>query len=248
MRLKGKAPNTFGIGARIEVLGGPVPIQMQEMLCGGRYLSGDQALRVFAAGSLTNQLAIKVAWRNGTQSVVPNADDFDRQPLLPRKLSQLGPGVAWCDLDGDGYEDLIVGSGKGGKLAVYHNTGVGSFEPWFDPAWGQPANDDQTAIVGASLREGTVTLLVGSANYETAQSHNPAARQFTVQGKRVQAEAGVANDASSTGPMAVAEPVGTRKQPLLACFGSAEMRCRRIRRTPVSWRRQGWSAARCSVI
>jgi len=249
VRLKGKIPNPFGIGARIEVLGGPVPVQMQEMLCGGRYLSGDQALRVFAAGSLTNRLSIKVTWRNRTQSVVPNAEpnylyeieeagaklasrppkpavrpwfedvsqllthkhyeegfgDFDRQPLLPRKLSQLGPGVAWCDLDGDGYEDLIVGSGKGGKLAVYHNTGVGSFEPWSDPVWGQPASDDQTAVVGASLREGTVTLLVGSANYETAQSHNPAARQFAVQGKRAQPAAIVANDASSTGPMAVAE-------------------------------------------
>ena len=32
-------------------MGGPVPVQMQEMLCGGRYLSGDQALRVFATGS-----------------------------------------------------------------------------------------------------------------------------------------------------------------------------------------------------
>src|SRR5689334_16438625 len=44
-------------------------------------------------------------------------DDFARQPLLPRKLSQLGPGVAWWDLNEDGHEDLIIGSGKGGELA-----------------------------------------------------------------------------------------------------------------------------------
>src|SRR6185369_2666422 len=29
-------------------------------------------------------------------------NDFERQPLLPRKLSQLGPAVAWADVDGDG--------------------------------------------------------------------------------------------------------------------------------------------------
>ena len=28
-------------------------------------------------------------------------NDFERQPLLPRKLSQLGPGVSWFDVDGD---------------------------------------------------------------------------------------------------------------------------------------------------
>src|SRR5438445_1419456 len=48
-------------------------------------------------------------------------DDFDRQPLLPRKLSQLGPGMAWCDVDGDGWEDLLIGSGSGGTLALLRN-------------------------------------------------------------------------------------------------------------------------------
>ncbi|MBI4662734.1 MAG: VCBS repeat-containing protein, partial [Verrucomicrobia bacterium] len=39
VRLKGLPPNTQGIGAKIHVLGGPVP-QSQEVICGGRYLSG----------------------------------------------------------------------------------------------------------------------------------------------------------------------------------------------------------------
>src|SRR5256884_5934484 len=73
IRLKGKPPNTFGIGAKIEVFGGAAPFQSQEMICGGRYLSGDDNTRTFAAGTLTNQLAIRVTRRGGNQSVVSNA-------------------------------------------------------------------------------------------------------------------------------------------------------------------------------
>src|SRR5688572_3932141 len=47
VRLFGAGANTQGIGARIHVRSGSF-VQMQEMICGGRYLSGDDALRVFA--------------------------------------------------------------------------------------------------------------------------------------------------------------------------------------------------------
>ncbi|PYJ57075.1 MAG: hypothetical protein DME24_20250 [Verrucomicrobia bacterium] len=70
VRLKGQAPNTQGIGARIWLYGGAVPMQSQEMICGGRYLSGDDPMRVFAAGSLTNEMRIEVRWRNGKRSAV----------------------------------------------------------------------------------------------------------------------------------------------------------------------------------
>ena len=70
VRLKGLAPNTRGIGAKIWVYGGAVPMQSQEMICGGRYLSSDDPMRVFAAGSLTNEMRIEVRWRRGRRSVV----------------------------------------------------------------------------------------------------------------------------------------------------------------------------------
>src|SRR6185369_2685918 len=169
VRLKGLTPNTQGIGAKIWLYGGAVPMQSQEIICGGRYLSSDEPMRVFAAGSLKHDMRIEVRWRSGKRSVVDGVkasriyeideagalavkeeprpvvkpvfedvshlihhshhdeefNDFERQPLLPKKLSQLGPGVAWHDVDGDGWEDLIVGAGKGGKLAVFRNDGKG---------------------------------------------------------------------------------------------------------------------------
>lgn len=82
VRLKGKAPNTRGIGAKIKVTGGAVPTQTQEMISGGRYLSGDDAMRVFAAGS--NPMTIEVTWRNGKQSIVKEA--------LPNHLYEIDEG------------------------------------------------------------------------------------------------------------------------------------------------------------
>ncbi|MBI4326371.1 MAG: VCBS repeat-containing protein [Chloroflexi bacterium] len=69
--LKGRGLNTAGIGAQIKVKGGPAP-QQQEMICGGRYLSGDQAVRVFATGQ-SQQVEIEILWRSGKRSAVPAA-------------------------------------------------------------------------------------------------------------------------------------------------------------------------------
>lgn len=71
VKLHGNGTNRDGIGARIRVLGGPVE-QSQEMVCGGRYASGDQHLRVFAAGSPNARLAIEVTWRSGEKTMIEN--------------------------------------------------------------------------------------------------------------------------------------------------------------------------------
>ena len=75
VRLKGKAPNTArhrreDHRARRR----PCPMQSQEMQCGGRYLSSDQPLRVFAAGTLTNRLTFEVRWRSGLRSLITNLE------------------------------------------------------------------------------------------------------------------------------------------------------------------------------
>jgi len=51
-------------------------------------------------------------------------DDFLRQPLLPHQHSQLGPGQAWGDVDGDGKPDLYLGGPKGQPGRLLLNRGL----------------------------------------------------------------------------------------------------------------------------
>src|SRR5262249_28029508 len=105
-------------------------------------------------------------------------DDFARQPLLPRKLSQLGPGITWFDVDGNGHEDLIIGSGKGGRMAVFRSDGKGGFVALDSTALREAVNRDQTCAVGALSAQQSATLLVGSSNYEDAQSSGALLRVY----------------------------------------------------------------------
>jgi len=45
-------------------------MQSQQIISGGRYLSCDQAMRVFAAGSLTNLLRLEWIGQAGDESVL----------------------------------------------------------------------------------------------------------------------------------------------------------------------------------
>ena len=103
-----------------------------------------------------------------------NFDDFERQPLLPRKYSQLGPGVSWFDLDGDGWEDLLIGSGKGGALIAFHNTGKGGFEPFTQEFLTMAVPRDETTVLGLQLGGDEPSLIAGWANYEDGRAEGAA--------------------------------------------------------------------------
>ena len=71
VRVKGLAPNTQGIGAKIKLLNGALPMQSAEVISGGYYLSGADPMRVFAAGNSTN-MTLEITWRNGKVSTIQN--------------------------------------------------------------------------------------------------------------------------------------------------------------------------------
>lgn len=245
VRLRGTVPNTFGIGARIEVLGGPVA-QSQEMMCGGKYLSSDEPLRVFAAGSQSAALTIRVRWAGGKTSVVSNAvansiyeisedsaissptptsakvtplfadatdrlshnhfdvafDDFARQPLLPYKLSQLGPGVSWADVNNDGWDDLIVGTGRGGFTAVLTNQGGQRFRASLASPLDQTTDRDQTTLLPWHKSATEIVLLAGWSNYEIGATAN-CVRAYDLSAQRI--DDAFPAHGSAAGPLAMAD-------------------------------------------
>jgi len=122
---------------------------------------------------------------------------------LPKKLSQLGPGIAWGDLDGDGRDDLIVGSGKGGRLAVFHNDGQGGFQRLTGGALETMVARDQTTVLIWPQADRRAVLLAGSANYEDGLAIGSSVSQYDLALRTV-------NDLlpaqeSSTGPLALAD-------------------------------------------
>jgi hypothetical protein len=133
-------------------------------------------------------------------------DDFAIQPTLSKRLSQSGPGVAWFDVDGDGWDDLLVGSGRGGSLAVFRNDARGGFVPMTGAPFAESVSQDQTTVLGLRTAGGEGMILIGSSNYENGQTNDPAVRAFRVTSK--QAEAAVPGQVSSSGPMAMADVDG----------------------------------------
>jgi enediyne biosynthesis protein E4 len=91
----------------------------------------------------------------------PEFDDFARQPLLPRKLSQIGPGVAWTDLNQDGRDELIIGSGRGGALE-FRDSAHGFAQKRLTEA----TADDLLGLCSIT-QSGQPALLVVRAGYET---------------------------------------------------------------------------------
>jgi hypothetical protein len=251
VRLKGAGANTKGIGARIKVFGGPVPMQSQEIICGGRYLSSDEPMRVFAA-SATNELRIEVLWRTGKQSIVSDAkanriyeieepradavpkllqkepphplfvdvssrlnhihhedhfDDFAVQPLLAHSLSQTGPGITWWDIDGDGSDDLVISSGKGGTFGAFRNNGKGGFTVMTNQALNESAKADQTTVLGIRRADGKPMLLTGSSSYEDGLTNGGVVKEYNLTTGQVEQK--FPGGESSTGPLAMTDLTGS---------------------------------------
>lgn len=203
IRLRGEGNNPQAIGAKI-VVKGHTTVQSREVISGGRYLSGDDPLQVFAASD--ELMSVEIQWRNGTQTFLDSLkanhlytirqintlpatenddyeatlftdksdllkhthyeapfDDFAQQSLLPNRFSQLGPGVAWMDMDEDGDEDLFIAGGRGGKIVHYENKDGLAFSPI---SIEDSLTQDVTTIISTIDVQGHRGLLTAKTNFE----------------------------------------------------------------------------------
>jgi len=267
VRLKGRAPNTQGIGAQVALINGVIPRQSTEIVSGGHYLSGSEAMAVFATGTTRAGMRIEVAWRSGRRTVVqnvaanrvyeieepqadagggageresvgaskttnrqqpiadppsplasrifkdvsdtlahlhhePDFNDFERQPLLPLRLSQLGPGIAWFDLDADGHDDLIIGTGTGAVPAVFRSNGRGAFERIAAaPATG--VSSDTGGIVAWNDSNGRAAFIAGITGYESPSRHG--AMQFRLSATQLEPVGPIGSEMTSGGAVALGD-------------------------------------------
>ena len=72
IRLRGAAPNTQAVGARIRVTADAMPLQEREVAAGGLYLSHSDYQASFATGA-ADSVRIEVIWRDGRRTVLPAA-------------------------------------------------------------------------------------------------------------------------------------------------------------------------------
>jgi hypothetical protein len=136
-------------------------------------------------------------------------DDFARQPLLPHKLSTLGPGVCWADLTGDGRDDLLIGGGKDGRAAIFRNDGKGNLVEWADAPVPKCNPRDQTTLLVWRGADGAARLIAGEANWEDADTNAPPFRVAELRaGSRTSIKQGLHSGTSATGPLALADVDG----------------------------------------
>lgn len=250
VRLKGAVANTRGVGARITVTGGPVA-QSQVIIAGGRYVSSDDAERVFAAGD-AKELTVRVDWPSGARSemtnVPPNSlceiaepavnsqpkqkqekadrtvmftndsaslnyvhaeadfDEFARQPSMPRQLNRGGPVAAAVDLNGDGFDDLIFGAGKGSARTVLLNAN-GEFRPIKTPFSDTAAADD-VAVVAFHKSNGTTVVLRAISNYEEQSPTDSSINVYEVSAEQWRQVQTISVSKATIGCLAVTELEG----------------------------------------
>lgn len=98
--------------------------------------------------------------------------DFNIQVTIPHKYTQNGPGLAVGDIDGNGFDDIIIG-GSANEVAQFYFQDANGFQPdsmaSFEAARRQ---EDQGLLLFDADQDNDLDLYVVSGSYEFDQSRD----------------------------------------------------------------------------
>jgi hypothetical protein len=138
-------------------------------------VNANQTLTVRYAGSAAGKSqtsrpvqTVQVSTQNLPFTHVENTfDDFEREVLLPHKMSNQGPALAVADVNKDGLEDFYVGGAAGQSGILYLQKGQGEFVPAQAELWSQyAASEEVVATFFDYDKDGDPDLYVGCGGNE----------------------------------------------------------------------------------
>lgn len=110
---------------------------------------------------VTNQIDINYKHREN------DFNDFEKESLLPHKMSILGPGMSVMDINSDGLDDFYIGGAKGYSAKMYVQGLNGTFRETNQELWDLDKNsEDMSSLFFDADSDGDQDLYVISGGYD----------------------------------------------------------------------------------
>ncbi|MCC6233130.1 MAG: VCBS repeat-containing protein, partial [Verrucomicrobiales bacterium] len=178
-----------------------------------RHVAPNQCLEIHESGAETAPregppppglpLFLDVSAALGHEDVDAASEDTLRHPLLPHALDVHGPGAAWFDFTGDGWEDLLIATGRGGRTLAYRCNRDGTFVRQRARFFESPAPRDVLGILGLQATPNHALLALAEGDASPPANPAPVLRLISLADGSLRDTPNT--NASPLGPLAAAD-------------------------------------------